>query len=266
MEVKFSGPQLVKIKRVAKAGYFGIASYAKSVTVLSCQLSKSGFRTGLTPEEETYYEQQLNLKPGELGRHSKWWGETFNTNTPIRLKNTKTNELILDNPLAQIKYKVMLEHDKIAKSEIEKNLPGKVFFIDDEEAKSKAELAVTNFKYEGMKLVFKMTPEQKKSALRLFGKKGLDTITEDMSSAQLMQEMEKDPKQFFDIMTDKEIETKGFIHELLEKSLIKRKGNTYTHGEDIIANSTEEAVTFFNDMKNQTVKQSLQSRLAKLKK
>lgn len=264
--MSFEGPTIVKIKKVQKAGFFGLASYAKSVTVLGCETSKNGWNTGLSIEDEKFYEEKLGLKPGQLSKHSDWWGEVFNTTHNIRLANTKTNELVLDNPINQIKYKVLLVNSKIANSEIEKNKPNAQFYIDNQEAKAKAELEQFNFEFEGMKLITKASPEDKRGYLRLFGKVGLEEMSEDNLSSQLYLELKKDPKRFFDIMTDKDLKTKAFIKELEEYKLIKRSGNYYKHGDDTIANSTDEVVAYFNDIKHQDIKLVLENRLSKAKK
>ncbi len=268
--MEFQGPELVKIRRNPKVGYFGIVSYPNSVTTICCQIGNKGaYNTGLSPEEEAYYESKLSsigVKPGDLGKHSKWW-EYFNTELGgIRLFNTKATELMLDNEINQLKYKVLLANDKVAKSEIERNKPGIQFYIDDEEAKAKDELKTLNFELEGMKLILELTPEEVKGSLRLFGKAGLDLMSTSTSQAQLMQEMKKNPKNFFDIMKDKDLSTKMFVQELVERKLITRKGNYYIHGDDTIANTTNEAVEYFNDSKNQSVKLALETRLKKLKK
>lgn len=265
--MKFEGPSEVKIKKSPKVGYFGIISYPKSVTTIGCQLDlKGGFKSGLTEEEERYYEKELNLQPNQLSKHSKWWGDVFNVEYPIRLNNTKTTELVLDNSINQLKYKVLLAHSDVANSDADKNKPGVSFYIVDEEAKAKEELKTLNFELEGMKYVLGLTSEEKKGALRLFGKSGLDEMSDDISSAQLMQEMKKDPKKFFDIVTDKELKTKMFIYELLERKLLKRTGNYFIHNEDTIANSTDECVQYFNNPKNQSVKLALETKLKKSKK
>lgn len=268
--MEFNGPQSIKIRKNPKVGYFNIASYPKSVTTICCQInSKGSYNTGLTPDEEKYYEEKLTsigVKPGQLGKHSSWWSEVFNVDYAIRLFNTKATELILDNEINQLKYKVLLANDKVAHSEMERNKPNILFYIDDQEAKAKDELKTLNFELEGMKLIFSLSPEQKKGSLRLFGKAGIDTMSEDMCSAQLMQEMKKDPKNFFDIMKDKDLETKMFIYELVERKLLKRTGNYYIHGDDTIANTTNEAIEYFNDVKNQSVKLALETKLKKSKK
>lgn len=265
--MKFEGPEMVKIKSAAKAGYFGISSYAKSVTTLGCEMSlKGSWKTGLTPEEEEYYEKELKLEKGTLSKHSPWWSEIFNDKYAIRLHNTKTTELMLDNPLNQIKYKVLLASSKIANSEIEKKKPNVLFYIDDAEAKAKSEIESFNYEFEGMGTIHKMSPEEKRGTLRLFGKTGVDSTSETMLNAALVAELKKDPKAFVETINDKDLAIKAFIKDLIEKRLITRKGNYYMHGDDTIANSTEECVEYFKDIKNQSVKLSLQSRLNKLKK
>lgn len=255
----------IKVKRIQKTGFFGLVSYPKSGTTICCEISKTGFKTGLTSNEEIHFEKELGLKPGELGKHSKWWGEIFNIEYPIRLNNTKTNEIILDNPINILKYKVLLASSKIANSEIEKN-PNCEFFIADEEARAEKEVETFNFKFEAFKLILGLSPEDKRGSLRLFGKSGIDTMSETMMNSQLGSEMEKDPKKFIDTLTDKSLKTKMLIEELLEKSLLKRKGNYYLHGDDTIANSTEECVDFFDNPKNSSVRLILVNRLKKDKK
>ncbi|NCX29356.1 MAG: hypothetical protein EBX20_12000, partial [Rhodobacterales bacterium] len=65
--MKFEGPKSVKIKKCPKVGYFGLVSYPKSVTTIGCQLgSKGGYNTGLTEDEERYFEKALDLQPNQL--------------------------------------------------------------------------------------------------------------------------------------------------------------------------------------------------------
>ena len=263
--MKFEGPESVKIKRVPTPGYFGITSYSKSVTTLGSEISKTGFSTGLTPEEEKYFESELNLKPGELNKHSKWWGEVFNTEYALRLNNTKATELTLDNPINQLRYKVLMASSKVAKTELEKN-PNHVFFVDNAEAKAIKEMESFNYEFEGAGLIHKLAPEDKRGALRLFGKTGLDNLSEAMLNAQLYKEMKNDPKAFVAALTDKNIKTSMLIKELVEKGIIKRKGNYYIHNDDTIAHSTEECISYFNDVENQSVKLILEGRLKKEKK
>lgn len=261
----FEGPKEVIIKRVPRPGYFGITSYSKSTTGFGAEISKDGYNTGLTPEEETYYEGKLGLKPGELARHSSWWSDVFNVQYAIKAFNTKSTTIVLNGPIDQLKYKVMLASSKIANSEIEKK-PNHEFYIIDEEAKAKKESEVFDYEMECMEIILKLSPEEKRQALRLFGKKGVDTLSESMIKSELRKESQKDPKLFIDTLSDKRLKTKMLIEEMLDYRVINRKGNYYMNGEDTIAGSTDECVSWFEDLKNQSIVLALNTKLKKLKK
>lgn len=262
----FKGPKEIKIKRIPRAGYFGITAYPKSITSLGAEISKRGHNTGLTAEEEEYFEEKLKLPKGTLTPHSDWWDNVFNIEHKISLFNTKATTLILDNPLSQLKYKVLTASSKIAKSEIEKNNPLADFYIEDIEAKAKKENEIFDYKLEAYEALMKLSPDEKRAALRLFGKTGVDTLSESVVKATLAKEIEKDPKLFVDLLTDKKLKTKLLVEELLDYKIITRRGNFFINGDDTIAGSTDECVEFFDDMKNQSTVLALTTRLKKAKK
>jgi len=260
----FNGPEEVEIRRVMRPGYFGITSFGKSITRIGCPISERGHKTGLTEVEEAYYENILNLKAGELNKHSKWWDEVFNVEHALRLNNSKTNKLILDNPINQIRYKVLLASNKIANSEIEKN-PDSEFYIDNKELKAKAENQSFEYEFEGMEKILQMSSEDRKNALRLFGKDKMDSMSELVLKSELGKQLKKDPKRFVEILSDVDLNTKAWIYELVEKNLLKRDKNGFKHNDTPLGSSIETTVEYFNDPKHQDVKIILNSELKKLK-
>ena len=56
------------------------------------------------------------------------------------------------------------------------------------------------------------------------------------------------------------------ISEMLDYRVLNRKGNYYMNGDDTIANSTDECVSYFEDLKNQSIVIALSTKLKKLKK
>lgn len=264
--MEFKGPKEVVIKRVSRAGYFGINAYPKSTTTIGCELGKNGFKTGLNSEDEKFYEDKLGLKPGELSKHSKWWGDVFNVEYSMRLNNTKETKLMLDDVINQLRYFVLNASSKIANSEIDKKEAFVDFYIVDEEAKAKAESQVFDYEWEAMELILKLTPAEKRSSLRLFGKKGVDDLSEMMLKSELTKELKKDPKAFCDTLKDKQLKTRMLIEELIEYRILKRSGNYYSNGDDTIATSTDEALEYFEDLKHQSVVLAMITRLKKSKK
>lgn len=262
----FTGPKEVVIKRVPRAGYFGLTAYPKSTTTLGCELSKSGYKTGLTAEEEKYYEKELDLKSGELSKHSKWWGDVFNQEYVCRLNNTKETKLILEDNINQLRYKVLTASSKVANSETDRSGAFVDFYIVDEEAKAKMESQTFDYEYDAMELLLKLSPEEKRSSLRLFGKKGVDSLSETMLKSELSKELRKDPKAFCEILKDKQLKTRMLIEELVEYRILIHSGNYYKNGDDTIAGSTEEVIEWFEDLKNQSVVLTMGTRLKKAKK
>lgn len=257
----------VKIKAIPRPSFFGISSYARSVATIGAELSLTGgHNTGLTEEEEKHFEKELNLKPGELNKHSKWWSEVFNIEHVVKLKRTKENVIYLDNALNELKYKILLASSKIANSENEKANPKFDFFIDDPEAKAKKQLETINFEFQGLKLIFTKTPEEKRGSLKLFGKKGTDLMSESVVESQLAEELKKDPKNFFDVMNDKDLQMKIFVKDLEDYKLISRNNSRYIYGEETIGNNLMDCVDFFKNPENKNTYLVLDTKLRKAKK
>ena len=117
-----------------------------------------------------------------------------------------------------------------------------------------------------MKLILKLSPEEKRSSLKLLSKKGVDALSELMLKSELTKELKKDPKAFCEVLKDKALKTRMLIEELIEYKIVIRSGNYYRNGDDTIASSTDEALEYFEDLKNQSVILAMQTKLKKAKK
>jgi len=253
--------QLV-IKPRLRNKFSGLSSYSRTKTPIEgAQLNKFGwYNTGLTEDEERKYEKLLGLKQGELSKKSPFWGTVLK----ITLNNDKPTFIGLSGELDELKYKVILEHEKIANNymELQKN-PNAEFYIDDPESIAAMEASKIDLEMEAMEAMFKTTIEEKRGLLRLYGKKETQKMTESMVKATLAKLIKENPEEFIHKTKDKALKTKMLIEELLEVGLFKKKGNYYYNGEDLIGTSTEEIVGYLTDMKNQSVKLNLENKLKK---
>lgn len=255
------------IRPIIKNKFSGQSYYNKTITVImGAQLSQNGvYKTGLSVKDEAHYEELLNLPKGTLNkRNSDFWGDL-----EVRLKNDKLTIFSVVTPLDEVKYKMLLEHDWIANSE--HDVPGNStakFYIYDPEAASKIEAAKMEFEFAAIEAFTGSTIEEKRGLLRVFGKRGVDTMSETMVKAELYKEVKRDPKEYLRLSTSKDTPTKALLEALLEKDIVKKKGTYYYNGEDLLGSSTDEVVGYLTDMKNQSVKLALESKLKpkKLKK
>lgn len=258
------GIKTLVIRPITKIKFSGVSSYVKSKTVFTTQLDANTglYKNGLTSAEEAEFEKELNLPKGTLNKKSLFWGDL-----EIILNNDKPTFFTLMGIMDTIKERVMKAHDKIANSEFElSKLPGALFFIDDPEEKAKLESTVIEYKLAAIEKFQTATIEEKRSALRVFGKLGIDNMSETMVKAELFKEVEKNPKIFLDTLNDPNMKVRALLSEALEKQIIKKRGHTFYNGEDPIGSSTDAAIEYLSDIKYQQVKISIMERLKKARK
>lgn len=253
----------IKIRPIAKQKFSGISSFPNSVTTLGCELGKSGYKTGLTSEEERKFEIELGLPKGTLQRNSNWWG-----NLSIRIFNDKDTNIDCEGTMGEIKKKILFESTKILNTPSEKDKwPKAEFMIIDPEAEAIYEEKQLDYEIEALEFFSELSISEKRGVLKLYkAKAGIDTMSEKVVKTELAKELKKDPKNFVKLVTDKNLKTKVLVADLVEYKIIHKEGNYFTNGDDPIGNSTEEVVAYLNDIKNQSVKLALESKLDSMKR
>lgn len=253
------------IKPIVKAKFSGVSSYSKTQTVFcGAELDGNGlYKTGLNREQEKHYEQVLNLAPGTLGKKSIFWGDL-----EIRLNNDKPTRFSLSGYMDELREFVIRAHSKIANSELHLSAnPMALFYIDDIEAKAELEAQKMDYELKALDEFTTLPIEDKRSMLRLYGKKGIDDMSETMVKAELYKEVKKDPVYFVKLIQNpKLMKAKALLEELVEKRVVAKKGAYYYNNEDMIGHSTEDAVAYLMDIKNQQIKLALENKVKGLRK
>lgn len=261
----------VIIKPIHKSKFSGISGYRSTVTHIGPEIKMSdggSYKTGLSKEEQKKYEELLDLKPGELGSRSEWWGN----NIDIRLYNDKPTFITINGPKDELKYKVLCNSSKIAIDELEvsKN-PTAIFVIHDEEKAAAKKSEAIDIKMEAYEILAEMNAEEKRGLLKVLssqgkvGKRGINEFSDKVVKGYLGQELEVNPKEFIKIAKDPLLKTKIFIADLLEENIVSRSNNTYRYGE-LVWTSTQELIEFLMDTKNEAIRLSLETKLKKSSK
>lgn len=253
------------VRPVNKIKFSGVSSYSKTKTVFAgAELDQNGlYRTGLTKEKEKYYEQQLSLAPGTLGKKSLFWADL-----EISLWNDKPTQFTFEGLMDELKESVIKAHSKIANSELDlaKN-PGALFYIDDPEEKAKLEAMSIDYELQATDLFVELSIEDKKACLRVYGKSGIDDMSETMVKSELYKFLKKDPVRFVKMLQDRDrLKNKALLEELIEKRIVTKKGAYFYHNEDMIGSSTDGALDYLEDPKNQAIKLALVKKVKDLRK
>jgi hypothetical protein len=167
----------------------------------------------------------------------------------------------------EIKLRCLLENSKIAKNEIElKKMPLAEFYVEDAEAKAKIEEVIINHKMAAMDALRDLTIEDKKGYLRLYGKRGLDMVSDSVVVANLFKEVDADPVRFLNFYNNPDISLRISIEEMVEAGTLLKKGQYYYFENEVIGNSVDSVIAFFKDLKNQSLKIAAEAATKKKKK
>jgi len=248
-------PKKVVIKAIPRSKFSGISNYSGTgIAIEGAQLEmKTGlYKTGLTKEQETLYCEELGLPKGTLSRNNaEYWGPLLN----LRLPTDKPFIFSVETLLDEIKLGVLMQRSNIAINETDiKNKPFAEFFIDDKEAKAKVEEVIINYKMDALDALRTLSLEEKKGYLKLYGKRGLDTVSEAFVNTSLFKEVDANPKKFLELHENPDIKLRIEIEEMLEGGVLIKKGNYYTFQNETIGSSVESVIAYFKDLRNQSVK------------
>lgn len=248
------------IRPIIRNKFSGQSYYNKTQTVIGgAQLSANGlYKTGLSVQDETDFEKELNLPKGTLSkRNADFWGDM-----EVRLRNDKLTIFNIVNAYDELRFRMLQEHDKIARTE--HDVVGNstaLFYIYDPEAASKIEDSKMEHEFTAMEAFHNTTVEERRGLLRIYGKRGVDLMSETMVKTELFKEVKKDFKEFTRLAKAKETPIRALLEALIEKDIIKKKGTYFYNGEDLLGSSTDEVVSYLMDIKNQAVKLALEGKL-----
>lgn len=247
----------VVIKPVVKQKFSGVSAYPRAHYVIEgAQLGKAGYKTGLTQDEEREFEKALGLTEGTLNKNyvegkKSFWSDFMNLNLPLDKPFYFNVTTVLD----ELKLKVILQRTDIANNELELSRnPNAIFFIEDKEAKAKIEELSIDLAMTANEAFNELTIDEKKGYLKLYGKKGVETLSDRMIKTELYKEVNKDPKKFIAFTKNPDIELMIQIQDMLETGVLVKKNNYYNFENEVIGNSIDSVIAFFKDVKNQSVK------------
>lgn len=255
----------VVIRPIMVAEFSGVAAHAGTTVVYQgAQLDANtgSYRTGLTPEEETQYEKELGLPKGRLNKKSDFWADL-----PVRLHKDKPTYFEVVSTLDELKLKTIKARTNVALNELDrKNKPKAQFCIEDLEAQAKAEELLIDAQFDALEAFNNLAIDEKKGYLRLYGKRGVETLSDKIIKTQLYNELNKNPKKFLDFTKDPDINLRISIEEMLETGKLKKRGNYYTFEDEVIGNTVDSVITYFKDVKNQSVKIAIEKEVRNYKK
>jgi len=263
----------VFLRRKDLGGHLPKAVRAEATTRLSSVYVNRQPLKGFTPEEEKKYMQGiLDVSPEHVDwpKHSKqFWAELsvpvgF---TGIELEIGKHEDGTPLSIMDYIKYNFALKHPYVALTKDEMNSDiTKKFYIQDLTREDKVKNNSIKLKKDADKEFIKVSSNLKtmKRILRLMSNNNPDRMTEDQIENSLYELKNSDPKKFIRIAIDKNLELRAEIEEMVSAGVLRKIGNQVIFIDEVLGDTTEDAVVHLKDKKNSGKLTILRAKLKEL--
>ena len=223
-------------------------------------------------EEIKYMEGYLDVSPEHVDwpKHAKrFWAELT---VPVGFTGVEleigTDEN--DKPLNIedfIKYRFALKHPHVAltKDEMDRDF-GKRFYIQDLSRDDKAKNNKIQVKKDADKEFIKVSSDKKnmKRILRLLAETNPERLTDEQVENQLYELKDKSPLKFLKIATDKNLELKAEVEEMVTAGVLRKIGNQVIFIDEIIGDTLDNSVVYLKDKKNSSTLTVLRAKLKEL--
>ena len=229
----------------------GLIKYKNCFDYIAPYFTRSGsIYTGLTPEDERRFEKLLGYPEGHLAKTSDFW-KTYCVKIGSRA-------MILDDqfPTQEMMIKFLSGHKRVATS-LDKMTAGKDYLLINRQAEAVEQNKLNKLRRDAIKAFDKLSLDEMRKALRLFGVKS-DTMSNELVESTLFNLVDKQPKRFFDKwINNKSKETEFILEEAIAKGVIRKDKTHYFYGTDMFADTLTDAIAYLDDKKNQDLKLSI---------
>ena len=225
-----------------------------------------------TEEEKTLMQGILDVNPDhmEWPKHLKrfWADLTIPVGfTGVQLEVGKDENGTPSNIMDYIKYRFALAHPHVGLSKTEmENDPTKRFYIQDLSREDKDKNNEIQLRKDADKEFIKLSSSPKNMArvLRLITSSNPDRMTEEQVENALYEIKDKTPKKFLRIATDKHLELKAEIEEMVTAGVLRKIGNQVIFIDEVLGDTIDDTVVYLKDKKNSGKLTILRAKLKEL--
>lgn len=166
-------------------------------------------------------------------------------------------------------YQWAKKHKYVAKNREELlNDSKKQYYIYDPEVEMKKQNETVNLKKAAYREFIKMQDNEQKinTVITVLTDSDVDQLSETQKENYLDQLIESDPAKFVAAATDKDLEIKSLISEMVSNNIIRKIGNQHWFVDQKLGDTVEETVLFFKDKKQSETVNILKAKLEEAKK
>lgn len=142
-----------------------------------------------------------------------------------------------------------------------------MFILEDKEKESQLKIAGKNERKKAYAEYIKVSANADKmeQVLRVLGEFP-DNLDPEEQEMRLEKFATDEPAKFLKIVTNPDLDMRAFIRQCLSFEVLRKVGNSYLDGEEVLGSSEDETVIFLKDKKNSNILVDLKAKLKQFKK
>ena len=172
----------------------------------------------------------------------------------VELNITTNEDGHPENAMDYITYKWCLKHRQVASSEAEMKTNGlKKFYIYDPQRDLLKRNAKVQVQKAADKEFIKISSDfdKMRRLLRVLSKGARpETMADTEVENQLYSIKNSSPEKFLKMSTDKNLDVRAELEEMIETSVLRKIGNQLIYGDETIGDNITDAIVYFNNKKN----------------
>ena len=168
------------------------------------------------------------------------------------------------NVVDWIKFKYVKVYPYCAKDQHSLVRASKFYILDRQEELDKKHIASSKRK-EAYKTLLGLSQKEQDFLLTLMGYK-VELLDAKQKEITIEGEVDKDPSTFISLASDKNLELKALVEQLISAEVLRRIGTSIINGDETIGQTLDDAVIYLKDKKNSAVLVSMKARLKEYQK
>lgn len=239
----------VRVKHIKANEWSGQTRYPNCQDAIGPYFTRTGrLYTGLSPEDEERLGKALGY---DLRSGSTFW-DTFRIRIGTEAAVLNPDADLMD----ELKYLFLKGHKRVAESITNRKATANYYLsVADQEA----EVSNTygRLKRKAYKEFDKMSPEEVKKCLRIYGVKS-DGVSDAVAEDRLTNLIEQNPDRFFERwVNNKNRMSEYLLKEAVSKNIVRKNKNTYSYGTSTLGITLEDAIIYLDDPKNADIKAAI---------
>lgn len=168
-------------------------------------------------------------------------------------------------PLDYVKFRFAALHPHVAEDQDTAGVGTRYYFFDPAKDE-RIRVAETRQRKDAYKALILVCEDENKmdQVLQAYGKR---TAQKSQDQKELMLEdlMDEDPNEFIRVCEDKNLEFLALINECLDESVLRKSGNTYLYGDEVLGEDLEQTVRHLKLKRNSGMLQDIKAKLQAFK-